>query len=195
METSIEDVVPAGHPVLRADWRGASNSAPTLTIYGHYDVQPPDPMDEWQSPPFEPTVRDGMVYARGASDNKGNHIAALKAAEYALTAGGPPINLRFLLEGEEEISGQSLPRYIRDRASELATDYVLVWDGGFSADGRPELVTGLRGILYVELLASGPAVDLHSGIRWQRAQSPQHACSDSCRAQGPRWPGDDPGLL
>src|SRR5215831_9854409 len=163
METSIEDVVPAGHPVLRADWHSASNSAPTLTIYGHYDVQPPDPIEEWETPPFEPTVRDGMVYARGSSDNKGNHIAALKAAEYALSAGGPPINLRFLLEGEEEISGQSLPRYIRDRASELTTDYVLVWDGGFAADGRPELVTGLRGILYVELVASGAPVDLHSG--------------------------------
>ncbi|HKA13072.1 MAG TPA: M20/M25/M40 family metallo-hydrolase [Candidatus Dormibacteraeota bacterium] len=172
METSIEDVVPAGHPVLKADWRGASNSAPTLTIYGHYDVQPPDPIEEWQSPPFVPTVRDGMVYARGSSDNKGNHIAALKAAEYALTTGGPPINLRFLLEGEEEISGQSLPRYIRNRASELATDYVLVWDGGFSADGRPELVTGLRGILYVELLASGPAVDLHSGMYGGNAPNP-----------------------
>jgi acetylornithine deacetylase/succinyl-diaminopimelate desuccinylase-like protein len=172
LETSIADVVPMGHPVLRAEWRGAHAGATTLTIYGHYDVQPPDPLEEWQSPPFEPTVRDGMVYARGSSDNKGNHMAALKAAEYALAAGGPPINLRFLLEGEEEISGHSLPRYIRDKASELATDYVLVWDGGFSADGRPELVTGLRGILYVELQASGPAVDLHSGMYGGNAPNP-----------------------
>jgi acetylornithine deacetylase/succinyl-diaminopimelate desuccinylase-like protein len=162
LETSITDVVEGGHPVLRADWTRVPG-APTLTIYGHYDVQPPDPLEEWRTPPFEPTVLDGMVHARGCSDNKGNHMAALKAAEYALAAGGSPVNLRFLLEGEEEITGPSLPTYVRDHAAELATDYVLVWDGGFSPDGRPELVTGLRGILYVQLDATGPAIDLHSG--------------------------------
>jgi len=162
-EASITDVVEGGHPVLQADWR-AADGAPTLTIYGHYDVQPPDPLDEWHTPPFEPTVRDGMVYARGCSDNKGNHMAAIEAAEHALAAGGPPVNLRFLLEGEEEITGPSLPAYVQENAARLGTDHVLVWDGGFSADGRPELVTGLRGILYVELEASGPASDLHSGF-------------------------------
>jgi acetylornithine deacetylase/succinyl-diaminopimelate desuccinylase-like protein len=162
LAVSITDVVEGGHPVLRADWRGA-DGAPTLTIYGHYDVQPPDPLSEWRTPPFEPRVEDGLVYARGCADNKGNHMAALKAAEYALAAGGPPVNLRFLLEGEEEITGPSLPTYVRQCAAELATDYVLVWDGGFSPDGRPELVTGLRGILYVQLDAAGPSVDLHSG--------------------------------
>jgi acetylornithine deacetylase/succinyl-diaminopimelate desuccinylase-like protein len=171
LETSITDVVEGGHPVLRAEWRGAE-AAPTLTLYGHYDVQPPDPLEEWRTPPFEPTVQDGLVYARGCADNKGNHMAALKAAEHALAAGGPPVNLRFLLEGEEEISGASLPTYVRRRASELATDYVLVWDGGFSPDGRPQLVTGLRGMLYVELLASGPAVDLHSGGYGGNAPNP-----------------------
>ena len=171
-ETSVTDVISSGHPVLRAERRAAGGSAPTLTIYGHYDVQPPDPLEKWTSPPFEPTLRDGMVYARGSSDNKGNHMAALKAAEYALAAGGAPVNLRFLLEGEEEMGGPSLPRYIRENASDLATDYVLVWDGGFSADGRPELVTGLRGMLYVELEATGPAVDLHSGVFGGNAPNP-----------------------
>jgi acetylornithine deacetylase/succinyl-diaminopimelate desuccinylase-like protein len=170
-DVSITDVVEGGHPVLQADWRGG-DGARTLTVYGHYDVQPPDPLDEWETPPFEPTIRDGMVYARGASDNKGNHMAALKAAEYALAAGGSPVNLRFLLEGEEEISGTSLPTYVRQNAGRLATDYVLVWDGGFSPDGRPQLVTGLRGILYVELEASGPAVDLHSGGYGGNAPNP-----------------------
>lgn len=160
---SVTDVVDGGHPVLQADLDGPGE-APHLTIYGHYDVQPADPLELWQSPPFEPTVRDGLVYARGGSDNKGNHMAALKAAEYALAAGGLPANLRFLLEGEEEISGPSLPRYVRENAGRLNTDYVLLWDGGFSPDGRPELVIGLRGILYVELQAEGPAVDLHSGV-------------------------------
>ena len=108
-------------------------------------------------------MRDGLVYARGAADNKGNHMAALEAAELALAAGGPPVNLRFLIEGEEEITGPSLPRYVRENAERLRTDHLLVWDGGFSPDGRPQVVTGLRGILYVELIARGPAVDLHSG--------------------------------
>jgi acetylornithine deacetylase/succinyl-diaminopimelate desuccinylase-like protein len=164
LTVSVTDVVDGGHPVLQADWRGAGDGAPTLTVYGHYDVQPPDPLEEWRSPPFEPTVRDGFVYARGSADNKGNHMAALKAAEHALAAGGPPINLRFLVEGEEEISGRSLPEYLRANGSRLASDWVLVWDGGFSPDGRPALVTGLRGILSVELHASGAAIDLHSGV-------------------------------
>jgi acetylornithine deacetylase/succinyl-diaminopimelate desuccinylase-like protein len=170
-DVAITDVLPGGHPVLQADLFGPGE-APTLTIYGHYDVQPPDPVDLWLSPPFEPTVRDGLVYARGSADNKGNHMAALKAAELALAAGGPPVNLRFLIEGEEEITGPSLPRYVRDNAERLHTDHLLVWDGGFSPDGRPQLVTGLRGILYVELLATGPAVDLHSGAYGGVAPNP-----------------------
>jgi acetylornithine deacetylase/succinyl-diaminopimelate desuccinylase-like protein len=161
-DVAISEGLPGGHPVLQADLVGPGE-APSLTIYGHYDVQPPDPVELWKSPPFEPTVHDGLVYARGSADNKGNHMAALKAAEYAVAAGGPPVNLRFLIEGEEEISGPSLPRYVRENAGRLGTDHVLVWDGGFSPDGRPELVTGLRGLLYVELIARGPGVDLHSG--------------------------------
>jgi acetylornithine deacetylase/succinyl-diaminopimelate desuccinylase-like protein len=161
-ETSLTDVEGGLHPVLEAEWRGAG-SAPMVTIYGHYDVQPPDPLEEWESPPFEPTVRDGLVYARGSADNKGNHFAALKAAEHWFAAGGPPVNLRFLVEGEEEISGTSLPRYIRARAQRLKSDYVLIWDGGFANDGMPALVTGLRGIVYTELHAHGAGTDLHSG--------------------------------
>ncbi len=121
-------------------------------------MQPVDPLEEWVTPPFEPTVRDGAVYARGSSDNKGNHMAALKAAEYAIAAGGLPVNLRLLIEGEEEIGGQSLPTFVRAmraKADRLKSDYVLVWDGGFSPEGRPALCTGLRGILYVQLEAQG----------------------------------------
>ena len=161
-ETSLTDVEGGRHPVLEAEWKGRSG-APLLTIYGHYDVQPPDPLEEWTSPPFEPTVRDGLVYARGSADNKGNHFAALKAAEHWFAAGGPPVNLRFLIEGEEEISGVSLPRYIRANAERLATDYVLVWDGGFASDGVPSLTSALRGIVYTEVRATGAGTDLHSG--------------------------------
>jgi acetylornithine deacetylase/succinyl-diaminopimelate desuccinylase-like protein len=109
-------------------------------------------------------VRGGQHYARGCADNKGNHMAALKAVEHLVESGGLPINVRFLLEGEEEISGRSLPRYLRENAARLHTDSVLVWDGGFDEAGRPTLATALRGLLYLELHARGPAVDVHSGI-------------------------------
>jgi acetylornithine deacetylase/succinyl-diaminopimelate desuccinylase-like protein len=162
MTAQIVDVMEGGLPVVIADWNGRPGQ-PHLTIYGHYDVQPPDPIDEWKSPPFEPEVRDGILFARGAADNKGNHLATVKAVEHLFAAGGPPVNLRFVIEGEEEISGESLPRYIRANGQRLKTDTVLIWDSGMDEDGHPTLATALRGLLYVELHASGPAVDLHSG--------------------------------
>jgi acetylornithine deacetylase/succinyl-diaminopimelate desuccinylase-like protein len=163
MRTELVDVHEGGHPVLVAEWLERPG-APTLTIYGHYDVQPPDPLDEWRSPPFEPAVRDGFVYARGADDNKGQHLVSVKAAEHWLAAGGPPLNLRFLIEGEEEISGRSLPDYVRTNAGRLRTDYLFVADGTFAAPGLPNLLTGLRGLLYVEIEVAGARVDLHSGL-------------------------------
>lgn len=163
MKTEVADVVDGGLPVVMGEWNERPGK-PHLTMYGHYDVQPPDPLDEWASPPFEPAVRDGRLYARGCADNKGNHLATVKAVEHLFAAGGPPINIRFLFEGEEEISGESLPRYLRANAKRLQTDSVLVWDSGFDEDDRPTLATALRGLLYVELHARGPAVDLHSGM-------------------------------
>ena len=171
METEIVDVMEGGLPVVIADWNGQPGQ-PHLTIYGHYDVQPPDPMDEWESPPFEPVVRDGRLFARGAADNKGNHMATVKAVEHLFAAGGPPVNLRFVIEGEEEISGESLPRYIRANAKRLKTDSVLIWDSGLDEEGHPTLATALRGLLYVELHATGPAVDLHSGVYGGVAPNP-----------------------
>ncbi len=162
MKTQIVDVIDGGLPVVVGDWSGQPGK-PHLTIYGHYDVQPPDPLEEWKSPPFEPEIRAGHIYARGCADNKGNHMATLKAVEHLFAAGGPPINLRFLIEGEEEITGESLPRYLRANGSNLKTDSVLVWDGVFDEDDHPTLATALRGLLYVELHATGAAVDLHSG--------------------------------
>jgi acetylornithine deacetylase/succinyl-diaminopimelate desuccinylase-like protein len=171
MDTEIVDVMAGGLPVVIADWNGRPGQ-PHLTMYGHYDVQPPDPMDEWESPPFEPEVRDGRLFARGAADNKGNHMATVKAVEHLFAAGGPPINVRFVIEGEEEISGESLPRYIRANRPRLKTDAVLIWDSGMDEDGHPTLATALRGLLYVELHASGPAVDLHSGVYGGVAPNP-----------------------
>jgi acetylornithine deacetylase/succinyl-diaminopimelate desuccinylase-like protein len=171
MKVEIVDVIKGGNPVVVADWNGHPGK-PHLTIYGHYDVQPPDPLDEWKSPPFEPEIRNGQIYARGCADNKGNHMATLKAVEHLFAAGGPPINLRFLIEGEEEISGESLTKYLRANGSKLKTDSVLVWDGGFDEADNPTLATALRGILYVELHASGAAVDLHSGMYGGVAPNP-----------------------
>lgn len=162
MESHLVDVRPGGLPVVVADWEGAPGK-PHLTMYGHYDVQPVDPIDEWKSPPFEPEVRGGELWARGAADNKGNHMATVKAVEHLFAAGGPPINLRFLIEGEEEITGPSLPQYLHENGAKLKTDTVLIWDSGMDEDGHPTLATALRGILYTQLNAKGPAVDLHSG--------------------------------
>jgi acetylornithine deacetylase/succinyl-diaminopimelate desuccinylase-like protein len=163
MTVEIAEVIKGRNPVVIAEWNGRPGKR-HLTIYGHYDVQPPDPLDEWKSPPFDPEVRDGHLYARGCADNKGNHMATVKAVEHLFAAGGPPLNLRFLIEGEEEISGESLSRYLHANGPKLKTDAVLVWDGGFDEENNPALATALRGIIYVELHAKGAAVDLHSGM-------------------------------
>jgi acetylornithine deacetylase/succinyl-diaminopimelate desuccinylase-like protein len=163
MDARLVDVRKDGHPVVVAEWLGRPG-APTLIIYGHYDVQPPDPVEEWRTPPFEPTVRDGFVYGRGADDNKAQHLASILAIEHWFANGGPPVNVRFLIEGEEEVGGRSLPDYVRANAAALAADYLIVGDGSFFAPGQPALVTGLRGLLYTEIEVVGPNVDLHSGI-------------------------------
>jgi acetylornithine deacetylase/succinyl-diaminopimelate desuccinylase-like protein len=171
MEVAVVDVIENGLPVVVAEWNHMPGK-PHLTIYGHYDVQPPDPLDEWQSPPFEPEVRDGRIFARGCADNKGNHLATIKAVEHLFAAGGPPVNLRFLIEGEEEITGPSLPHYLHANSARLGTDAVLLWDSGFDDEDKPTLATALRGLLYLELHAHGPAVDLHSGMYGGVAPNP-----------------------
>jgi acetylornithine deacetylase/succinyl-diaminopimelate desuccinylase-like protein len=171
MEAQIVDVLPKGQPVVVADSHHLAGK-PHLTIYGHYDVQPPDPLEEWKSPPFEPAVRDGHLWARGSADNKGNHMATVKAVEHLAAAGGLPLNIRFLVEGEEEITGESLPAFLRKKGKDLKTDAVLIWDSGMDEDGNPTIATALRGLLYVELHAQGAAVDLHSGTYGGVAPNP-----------------------
>ncbi len=151
------------HPIVRADWLGAPGR-PTVLCYGHYDVQPPDPLDLWNSPPFEPTVEQGALYARGASDDKGQLFTHVKAVEAILrTAGSLPVNVKFLLEGEEEIGSPSLATYVPRHRRALAADAALVSDGSLFASGLPTLTTGLRGLLYAEIEVSGARCDLHSG--------------------------------
>ncbi len=153
-----------GRPVLCADWLHAGPQAPTLLAYGHYDVQPADPLEEWLSPPFEPAVRGEDLYGRGASDDKGQLLAEIAAAEaYLATAGRLPINLKLLLEGEEEMSSPHMADFVRDHAGELACDAVLICDEAMLDPKTPLITYGVRGNCYMELRVQGPAHDLHSG--------------------------------
>ena len=152
-----------GWPVVlgqRLDIAGA----PTVLLYGHYDVQPPDPLDAWTSPPFEPAIRDGRLYARGAGDNKGQHFANLLALESLLACNGAlPCNVRFLLEGEEEVGSPQMPPFVRSHRDELASDLVITSDGPVDPSGRSVILFGVRGVLSFELRARGANRDLHSG--------------------------------
>ncbi|MBM3470542.1 MAG: dipeptidase [Armatimonadetes bacterium] len=151
------------HPIVRADWLGAPGR-PTVLCYGHFDVQPPDPLGLWNSPPFEPTVEQGSLYARGASDDKGQLFTHVKAVEAILrTVGSLPVNVKFLLEGEEEIGSPSLAAYVPRHRRSLTADAALVSDGALFAPGLPTLTTGLRGMLYTEIEVKGAGADLHSG--------------------------------
>ena len=136
-----------------------------MLCYGHYDVQPPDPLDEWISPPFEPTVRDGNLYARGSADDKGQMYMHIKAVEALLaTSGTLPVNLKFLIEGEEEVGGESVAKFVAENPARLKADVALVSDTELFAEGLPTLCIGLRGLIYTEIEARGPARDLHSGM-------------------------------
>ncbi len=157
-------VIPtAGHPLVYADWLHAPDK-PTVLCYGHYDVQPPDPLELWLNPPFEPTVIDGNIYARGSADDKGQMYMHIKAVE-ALRAvnGSLPLNVKFLIEGEEEVGGASIAKYVAENPDKLKADVALVSDTALYAEGLPTLCVGLRGLVYMEVEASGPSRDLHSG--------------------------------
>ena len=152
-----------GHPVVWAEGPAVPDR-PTLLIYGHYDVQPPDPLDEWTTPPFEPTVRDGRLYARGADDDKGQVFCLLKAYEASRDpAGRPPLNLRFIFEGEEECGGHVISDLLREEPWRTQADAVLVSDMAYYAPGIPAVYTALRGICYVEISVRTLQRDLHSG--------------------------------
>ncbi len=161
---NIEIVPTAKHPLVYADWLHASGK-PTVLCYGHYDVQPPDPLNEWISPPFEPTLRDGNIYARGSADDKGQMYMHIKAVEALLAVNGTlPVNLKFLIEGEEEVGGESVAKYVAENPAKLKADVALVSDTEVFAEGLPTLCIGLRGLIYTEIEARGPSRDLHSGM-------------------------------
>lgn len=174
------EVMPTGgHPFVYAEWLEAGDDAPTVLIYGHYDVQPPDPLDEWVSPPFEPVERDGNLYARGATDDKGQAFANIKAVASLLAAEGElPVNVKFILEGEEEIGSPNAGPFVREHRDMLAADMVMISDSGLLAPGLPAMVYGLRGLTYLEMLVSGPKADLHSGAYGGTVHNPAQVIAE-----------------
>lgn len=159
------EIVPtAGHPIVYAEWLNAPG-APTVMVYGHYDVQPADPLNLWTTPPFEPTIRDGYVFARGATDDKGQMFTHIKSAEAWLrTVGSLPVNLKYVIEGEEEVGSNNLEDFLKANKVRLKSDVAVVSDTSQYAPNQPAITYGLRGILAVEITVTGPCKDLHSGI-------------------------------
>lgn len=159
------EIVPtSGHPIVLGEWRNAPPGAPTLLIYGHYDVQPAEPLELWTSPPFEPTIRDGRIYARGSVDDKGQlylHIKALEA--HLATRGTLPVNVIVLAEGEEEVGSENLEHFLEEQKTRLACDAVVISDSAMFAPGIPSILSSLRGMAYLQIDVQGPAGDLHSG--------------------------------
>ncbi|MBZ0182295.1 MAG: dipeptidase [Melioribacteraceae bacterium] len=152
-----------GHPLVYGEWMGAPGK-PTVLIYGHYDVQPVDPLDEWKTPPFELTVKAGKMYARGANDNKGQNFVHIKSVEsYFKTDGTLPCNVKFLIEGEEEIGSSNLGKFLKTNQKLLKCDAVMISDTSMFAPNTPTVSYGLRGLCYMEIEMIGPKQDLHSG--------------------------------
>jgi len=163
----------AGKPGVPADRSSSAGRKPTVLFYGHYDVQPTDPLDEWLSPPFEPTERNGNLYARGAADDKGQVWAQVKALESLLkTTGSLPLNVRVILEGEEEVGGEGIAAFVASKPPELKADFALVSDTELFAPGLPTLCVGLRGMIYTEIEVRGAKTDLHSGMYGGAAPNP-----------------------
>jgi acetylornithine deacetylase/succinyl-diaminopimelate desuccinylase-like protein len=164
------------HPVVYAEWLAAGPTAPTVLIYGHYDVQPPDPLDEWRTPPFEPTLVGEDIFARGAADDKGQLYAHVKAVQsFHQTVGKPPVNIKCIFEGEEEMGSPSLDPFIREHNELLAADVAVISDSHILGKDLPSIVYGLRGLAYVEVEVSGPAHDVHSGIYGGAVHNPINA--------------------
>ena len=152
-----------GHPIVLGEWRNAPG-APTLLVYGPYDVQPAEPLELWESPPFEPPMRDGRIYARGSVDDKGQLFLHVKALEAHLAVRGRlPVNVIVLAEGEEEVGSDNLEAFVGENAKRLAADAVVISDSSMFAPGQPSILSSLRGLAYFQIDVTGPAVDLHSG--------------------------------
>lgn len=164
-----------GHPVVYADWLHAKDK-PTVLIYGHYDVQPVDPLHLWHTPPFEPAIRDNKIFARGATDDKGQTFMHLKAIEALMeTQGELPVNIKFLIEGEEEIGSVNLPAFVEQNQQLLSSDVIVISDTGMQEKGKPAICYGLRGLAGIQIDVKGAKGDLHSGLYGGAVQNALHA--------------------
>ena len=152
-----------GFPVVYGD-KIVDESLPTILVYGHYDVQPPDPLDLWHSPPFEPVIKDNKVYARGAADDKGQMYMHVKAFEYLNSQADLPCNVKFIIEGEEEVGSSNLEPFVKNNKEKLKADVILISDTSMLSLEHPSITTGLKGLTYLEVEVTGPNRDLHSGV-------------------------------
>ena len=172
---SVQRLHADGHPIIFAETPPVPG-APIALVYGHYDVQPPEPLDEWTSPPFEPRIQDGVVFARGATDDKGQMLTHVFALEAWLAENQPlPLQVKFLIEGEEEVGSQSLVRLLEDGPAMLGCDVVVISDTSQFGEDQPAITYGLKGIAYFELLVQGPSSDLHSGVFGGAVANPLNA--------------------
>jgi acetylornithine deacetylase/succinyl-diaminopimelate desuccinylase-like protein len=160
---TVEICATAGYPIVYGE-KIIDNSLPTVLVYGHYDVQPPDPLDLWHTPPFEPTIRDEKIYARGSCDDKGQFYMHVKAFELMMSTNSLPCNIKFMIEGEEEVGSSNLGIFVNQNKERLKADVVLISDTSMISLEHPSLETGLRGLSYVEVEVTGPDRDLHSGV-------------------------------
>jgi acetylornithine deacetylase/succinyl-diaminopimelate desuccinylase-like protein len=176
--TTAELIEGAGNPLVYAEWLGAPGK-PTVLFYGHYDVQPPDPLDEWKSPPFEPEVRGEDIFARGSADDKGQVYLQIKAVESLLKRDGKlPVNVKFLIEGEEETGGEHIEEYVKSKPPRLQADAAIICDTEMFAPDLPTICVGLRGMVYGELFVQGASHDLHSGMYGGAAPNPIQAIAE-----------------
>jgi len=167
----------AGYPIVYGE-KMIDSSLPTVLVYGHYDVQPPDPLELWETPPFEPTVRDEKIYARGACDDKGQMYMHIKAFEAMMKTDSLPCNVKFMIEGEEEVGSDNLDIFVENNKEKLATDVILISDTGMIANDIPSITVGLRGMSYVEVEVTGPNRDLHSGLYGGAVPNPINVLCD-----------------
>ena len=157
----VEICPTAGYPIVYGE-KIIDSSLPTVLVYGHYDVQPPDPLELWKTPPFEPKIRDGKIYARGSCDDKGQFYMHVKAFELMISTNTLPCNIKFMIEGEEEVGSNNLGIFVGQNTERLKADVVLISDTSMISLEHPSLETGLRGLSYVEVEVTGPDRDLHS---------------------------------
>ncbi len=173
----VEVCATAGHPIVYGE-KIVDPAKPTVLVYGHYDVQPPDPLDLWHSGPFDPVIKDGMIYARGSADDKGQFYMHVKAFEAMMKSGGLPCNVKFMIEGEEEVGSDNLGIFVKNNKERLKADVVLISDTAMIANDVPSINTGLRGLSYLEVEVTGPNRDLHSGVYGGAVANPINVLCD-----------------